>query len=241
MSQSFPFRLSSVQAEGELHVSKWLKHAFLVDQHEMKQFLDALGPFFLIPAGGLLEKDSFFVSREQFLETYAHYLEWTKNQPSLPSQELRRFFSLIFTCSLDCLYATAVRDNRYLIKPILPVIMIQLHHFFISQQDHKIYSMVMSRESMGWGIQISYPQIYEDPRTHTYYKVDVSEAFPNTAVFKEMIRWLRQHTMPMPLQFSGQRFYAPFRIGKNCLPWISHHAGLQQKGIQIMQKEQKIS
>jgi hypothetical protein len=239
MDSSFPVRVSSMQNEGELHVSKWIKHAFLIDNAEMEDLFQSLRPFFLIPATGVVQKDSLFVDPQEFLKRYREYLEWTKQSPGLPPQDLRRFFSLMFTVSMDCLYAAEVGAGRYVIKSILPVIMIQLHHFFISTLDQKIHPMVMSRESLCWGIQFSYPQVFEHPQTHEFSKVTVSSLFPNTAPFKTLIQWLRHHTMPTPLHFSGQRLYAPFRIGKQSLHWIHEHAGLKDRGIQVKEMLQK--
>ncbi|MBX9924346.1 MAG: hypothetical protein K2Y01_09570 [Rhabdochlamydiaceae bacterium] len=223
---SFPIRYSSVEKEGLFRASKWLKHAVLLSVDELRSLLSVLSSFVLIPASGLLTEASWQVSEQEFLEKYASYLDWMKLHETLPPPSLRRFFSLMLSNSLDPFYAVAVPDEKIAIKASLPVIQIQLFHCFFSSFDHQIRSMVASPESFGWGIQISYPQIYEHPKTHQFAKVLLEEGFPNSKPFKEMVFWLRKNTQPVALQEDG-RAYAPFRIGKLSLNARETHKGLQ--------------
>ena len=93
--------------------------------------------------------------------------------------------------------------------------------------------MVMTKDSVHWGIQFSYPQIFEDPKTHQYFKVNESSDFPNTALFKNVIRYIRSHTVPPPFIFQGVRTRVPFRLGKTCFTWIHNHKELREKGIVV--------
>ncbi len=225
---SFPIRTSSLEEEGVFRASKWLKHAILLNTEEMRSLLSLVDPFFLIPASGVLPDADWQVSLEEFLKQYQTYLKWMESDPALPPPPLRRFFSLMLSSSLDVFYSMAVAPGKKIIKASLPVIQIQLYHCFFSSFDHQIRSMVLSPESFGWGIQISYPQIYEDPKTHQYSKVLLEEdKFSNSKAFKEMVSWLRKNTQPVPLQEEG-RAYAPFRIGKQSLEKRQTHLGLQK-------------
>jgi hypothetical protein len=233
---SFPVRYSSVEKEGLFRASKWLKHSMLLNLEEMRAFLSALGSFMLVPASGLVTEESWQVSELEFLEKYGLYLEWMKLHPTLPPIPLRRFFSLMLSTSSDAFYAVAIPDGKIAIKQALPVVQIQLYHCFFSSYDHQIRSMVASPDSFGWGLQISYPQIYEDPKTHQYSKVLLEEGFPNSKLFKEIVSWLRKNTQPVALQEDG-RAYAPFRIGKFSKDFRESHAGLQNmlsKGLRIV-------
>ena len=152
-----------------------------------------------------------------------------ESEPLLPPPPLRRFFSLMLSASLDVFYAVEVSPGKNVIKASLPVIQIQMFHCFFSSFDHQIRSMVISPESFGWGIQISYPQIYEDPHTHQFSKVLLEEEkFPNSKAFKTIVSWLRKNTQPVPLQEDGGLAYAPFRIGKRSLEKRQTHVGLQK-------------
>ncbi len=232
---SLPIRYSSVETEGLFRASKWLKHAVLLSLEEMRSFLASLGSFTMVPASGLLSKNSWQVSDQEFLHQYAAYWEWMHENPTLPPIALRRFFSLMFTNSLQTLYAVELPGEKIAIKASLPVIQVQLYHCFFSSFDHQIRSMVASPDSFAWGLQFSYPQIYEDPKTHQYAKVLLENGFPNSKLFKEMVSWFRKNTQPVPLQEEG-RAYAPFRIGKGSGQARETHAGLQKmlsQGVRI--------
>jgi hypothetical protein len=233
---SFPIRYSSVEQEGIFRASKWLKHAALLSVEEMQSFLSVLDSFFLVPASGLLSKASWKVSEPEFLRQYEEYIDWMKLHATLPPMPLRRFFSLMLSTSLKTFYAVEVPDEKIAIKPSLPVIQIQLYHCFFSPFDHQIRSMVASPESFAWGLQFSYPQIYEHPKTHQFAKVLLEEGFPNSKPFKEMVSWLRKNTKPVALQEEG-RAYAPFRIGNLSLAQRETHVGLQKilsSGVRIV-------
>lgn len=232
----FPIRYSSTEKEGLFRASKWLKHAVLLNLEEMRSFLSVLGSFVLVPASGLLSESCWKISEQEFFDQYGAYLEWMKLYPTLPPVPLRRFFSLMLSTTLDAFYAVAIPDGKIAIKPVLPVIQIQLYHCFFSSFDHQIRSMVASPESFAWGLQISYPQIYEHPKTHQFSKVLLEEGFPNSKLFKEMVSWLRKHTQPVALQEEG-RAYAPFRVGKLSVNLRETHAGLQNmlsNGVRIV-------
>lgn len=224
---TFPIRVSSVEREGLIHTSKPIKHAFLLSLEEMTALFQEIGPCFLIPASGLVSLLDWNISIEEFLSRYKLYVEWMESSATLPPIEVRRFFSLMLSSSLDSVYAVQVGQQKWTIKPCLPVIQIQMYHCFFSSFDHQIRSMVTNPDSFAWGIQISYPQIYEDPKTHYFSKVLLEERFSNSKIFKKIISWLRIHTGPVPLQEGEGRAYAPFRIGKQSLVKKDSHRGFQ--------------
>lgn len=228
MGASFPFALSTVEKEGIMRCSKWLKHAALLSTKEMEDFLSSLGSFFLIPAAGLVSLENWQITKEDFFLQYQSYVEWLTLHSELPSPASRKFFTLMHSSSLDDFYAVPTSSERFVIKARRPVIQIQLYHCFISRFDGQIHPMALSQESFSWGIQISYPQIYEDPVTHQFSKVMLAKDFNNTEVFKEMVQWFRKNTKPVSLEIKEQKIYAPFRIGKESENLVSSHLGLQK-------------
>jgi hypothetical protein len=94
--------------------------------------------------------------------------------------------------------------------------------------------MVLSTESVTWGVQFSYPQLYQDPKSHRIAKVADSIDFPNTSLFARMLKWLRHNTLPTPFFVHGQRVNAPIRIGRACLKWIDQHPQLKEKEIRVV-------
>ena len=220
--------MSSIYKEVLFRASKWLKHAVLLNEEEIRSFFAVIGDCFLVPSSGLVSESSWQVNLDEFFKRYKEYLDWMECEPTLPPPILRRFFSLMLTVSLDVFYGVSIGPEKLAIKASLPVIQIHMYHCVFSSFDHQIRSMVLSPDSFGWGLQIAYPQVYEDPKTHQFSKVLLDKGFPNSKPFKEMVSWLRKNTQPVPLQERGGRAYAPFRIGKSSLEKRETHQGLQK-------------
>jgi len=229
---SFPFRISTAKEEGILQVSKWLKCQVLLDVEEMTQLLAELDPIhFCVVSEPVMGENALF-SVETFLSHYRIYIEALQQGHLIDEAPLRRFFSSAMTRSTDLLFAIAAGDKN-IIKPLKPIIQLQAHHFFYSTFDRKFHPMVMSQECITWGIQFSYPQLYQDPRTALIEKVSDGDEFPNSPVFQHLMRWMRQHTMPTPFVVEGTLTHSTIRIGKACLKWIHRHSQLMQKGISV--------
>lgn len=214
MSLDFPLDISTVEKEGELHCSKWLKHAVLLTMEEMKLLWGVLDPYFLLSPVQIVPKENWRVLKERFLSQYAQYLVWLQEEKEFPPSSLRKEFTLLLTDSLNAVYAVPLPQDRILVKARAPVIQIQIYHCFISAFDQKIYPMAMNADSFTWGLQFSYPQIYEDPKNGIFKKVLLDGGFGNTVVYKQIVSWLRKHTKPAAFSIGGNSVVAPFRIGK---------------------------
>ena len=103
-----------------------------------------------------------------------------------------------------------------------------------SEHDGKFRPMVFGLDSVTWGLQFSYPQLFMDGRTKEAFAVVESEEFPNTALFHQLQRWMRQNTLPTPFLVDGKRVNSPIRLGKACLPWINRHPQLAPKHLQVL-------
>jgi hypothetical protein len=228
MSHPFPIKVSTKEKEGAFHCSKWLRHVVLLEKSEMQSLLDAMGSFFLVPATGLVSVDSFLVEKGTFLSRYESYLQQIVESPEFPSSSVRNAFTLMLSSSLDSFYALEVPSNKFIIRARLPVIQLQMYHCFFSKLDQKIHSMAMNKESFSWGLQISYPQIYEDPNTHEFINVLKSQDLQDTKLYKEIVQWIRNHTKPVCLSFHGHTIWAPFRMGKGARDWTFAHKGLSK-------------
>jgi hypothetical protein len=226
-------RISTPAQEGVLRVSKWLKHQVLLSAQEMESLFLALSPFSIYVVSELVSSHNGLVSHAEFLEKYAGYVNTLKEGKVPDEAPLRRYFSAIFTETSDILYAMQTGPDKFLIKALKPVIQLQGHHFFFSRVDQKYHSMVLGKESVTWGLQFSYPQIYQDPKDHSFSKVVDSPYFPNTALFTRLAKWLRGNTMPTPLMAEGKRTNVPIRIGKQCLEWIDRHPHLIAQDISL--------
>ena len=243
---SFPIRISSPNVEGRLQVSKWLKVQVLLDVDEMQDLLQVLqSPFFVVVSEPVPAAEA-IISMAAFLEKYADYVHYLKRGEVPPPEKFRRFFSCAISSSLESFYAlrvnleTAVRDGKviqdfdsekFLMKPIQPVLQLQAHHFFYSDLDGKFHPMVMSPDSISWGLQISYPQLAQDPLTRQIAKVVDGTKYLNTALFTTLMKWMRGSTLPTPFEVNHVRVNSPIRVGKKSLAWIENHPQLKRKGI----------
>lgn len=224
-------RISSPREEGILQVSKALKFPVLLDDIEMCALMTALGSFYIGVVSEPAALDDLLIEKKTFLEAYKEYVE-TLKKGEIPSVALlRKYFSAVISTDLDAFYAMDVGQERFLLKSVKPVIQMQIHNFLYSPVDEKFHSLVLGRESVTWGIQFSYPQVAQDPKTKAISKV--SSDAPNSTLFTALSRWLREYTRPTPFVVGEKFSNEPMRIGKECFSWIAQHPQLKVKGIHI--------
>ena len=229
---SLPIRASSLKTEGILQVSKWLKVQVLLDGNEMQQLIQTLREVFFVVVSEPIKADEAIILPDVFLEKYNEYIDLLKQGHVPNPDQFRRFFSSALSSNLDTFYAIDAA-GKFLIKPKKPIVQLQAHHFFYSDLDGKFHPMVVSADSISWGLQISYPQLFQDPITRQVNKVTDSPDFPNTGMFAKLLKWMRSSTLPTPFEVKGVRVNSPIRIGKQSLAWIKNHPQLKQKEIQI--------
>jgi hypothetical protein len=208
------------------NVSKWIKHQVLLDDDEMRALFAHLGSFFLYNVSEVVADSQIF--QDQFLKRYTAYIASLKNGQLI---EARRDFSPVLSTVAEALHSHEVKTGYFLTKPCLPVIQLQLHHFLPSTADGKFYPMVLSQESISWGLQFSYPQIFQNQHTQTYAKVDAT--FPNTALFSKLTKWLREFSAPTTFLWNNVKTSTPIRLGKKCFSWINTHPQLLSKGVSV--------
>lgn len=215
-----------------LQASKWLKSPILIDGNEMQSLLTALGDFWIFRTSGVTRQGEGLISTEEFLFHYTEYVEALRQGKQVDEERIRPYFSAIFTLTPRAVYAVYLPNQQQLIKVDQPVIQLQHHKFTYSTLDGKFRSMVLGSNSISWGVQFSYPQLYQDANFQVK-QVRVGEAFPNTALFHKLQKWVRYHTVATPFLIGPQRINVPIRLGKQCFEWINAHPQLVIKSLQI--------
>ncbi len=200
----------------------------------MEDLFSILSPFEIYDVSRPLSLDQAQISQDVFLHNYSQYVEGIQLANLVDETPLRPYFSAIFTSTSDVLYAQALSNGKYLVKSRLPVIQLQRHHFIFSETFH---SGVMGKESITWGIQFSYPQLFLDPKTQSIGKVEKNENFPNTELFQRLAKWVRNHTSATPFVVGDQRINQPMRLGKQCFEWINHHPSLKEKKLYVANRK----
>lgn len=220
-------------SELPLQASKWLQIQMLVDAVEMAHLFESLGVFQIFTAGVVCLEPEGEISKKQFLEIYGRYVETLKNG-QLPDENLyRQVFSSIFTIDTRPLFQIALAEKRKVIRVALPVLQLQLHKMACSAEDGKFRPMVLGKDCLFWGLQFSYPQLYQDDNKDVHKALDES-LFPNALLYRHLQKWVRLQTIPTPFLVNSRQINVPMRLGKNCLAWINHHPQLKEQNLNVI-------
>jgi|LakMenEpi03Aug12_release.lakeMendotaPanAssembly.Ray.scaffolds.fasta_scaffold10374_15 hypothetical protein len=229
-----PLRLSSLNSEPPMQASKWLKVQALLDEEEMAQLFGAMGNFVIYLTGSVLHVHESVVSKDKFLQIYKDYVTKLKEGQVPEPEAYVPFFSSVLTSSSNLLYAIPFSEGRQLVRVSRPVIQMQAHSMDYTAYDGKFRPMSYGVESIAWGIQFSYPQLFLNESTKEIMQVKESDDFPNTKMFHHLQKWIRYHTLPTPFIVENKKINAPVRIGKQCLSWINRHPHLILKNIKVV-------
>jgi len=213
-----------------LSVSKWIKIPLLIDVEEMEDLFSSITPFRLYQVQKVTPKDEGIISASSFLKDYADYIDSLK-RGEVPSARFGPLFSPVLSVTDEALFAMPVGEARQLYKPQLPVIQMQAHAIRYSPADHSFRSQLFGSGAISWGIQLGYPQIYEDPKTHAIFP---TRDLPNGPLFHDIQKWVRHNTRPTPFVVEGHKQNIPIRLGKACFSWIAAHPQLKAQGIEIV-------
>jgi hypothetical protein len=227
------FRFSKVETEGILNVSKWLNIQVLLDVDEMHDLINQLSLFNIIPVGCIINKMHPFLSHEDFFKCYSTYIEALK----IGQEPDPRSYSAAFSCALSMgpeeFYALDVSANTMLVKPCLPVVQMQAHSMGYSVIDEQIYPMVRGPDTISWGIQFSFPSLFQDKKSVESSNTLKEERFRNNILFQEIQKWMRRHTRSTPMMVRQKVINLPIRIGHQCFSWINNHPKLRFHGLVV--------
>ena len=223
-------RLSTPSEEGVYQASKWLKFQILVDKEELKTLFSQLGSFGIYPLTGLLNESQIPTPHEVFLEEYGSWIEGLKQGIVPTDAQLRKVLACAWSKDPNALWLQKVPGEKFLMKISEPVIQCQAHSFTYSEVDGVFRPLSMGLNAIFWGIQISYPQIYQHPKTMELLKVGESE---NSEMFTTIRQWVRDSTRPTPFVVNGVKTNVPIRLGKECFSWIHSHPELIKQKLAI--------
>lgn len=224
---------ASLANEQPMQASKWLDVQALLDADEMAQLLNDLDSPHLFLTGCVCRVGQGWLTKPAFLEAYAKYVSILQQGLLPDEQEFRALFSAVLTVTPDVIYAIPIAGGREILRVAKPAVQMQFHRLGFSKVDNKFHPMAFGTQSILWGIQFSYPQLYRDLNTDEVFTVNESDAFPNTALFRALQRWMRPHTIPTPFIVNEQRINVPIRLGKKCLNWINNHPQLKKLGLAV--------
>lgn len=225
------FRISHPSKEGTFQASKWLCYRVLLDAVEMESLFSTLPVFNLYNVSEIVTLRRAIFSHDVFLHQYASYIAALK-QGSI-YQPPNALFSSAISTTPDTFYAMNVKQG-FILKLLQPVIQLSLHHFTYTPDNHSFHFMVHSQESIQWGLQISYPQLYANSVQGDVIEVMKDRSYPNTTLFRVFMKWLRNFSRPAAFLIEGKKIYIKARIGNSCFNWIKQHPQLKEKGLMIV-------
>lgn len=223
----------STPKEPPFQASKWLSIQALLDIEEMNDLLLALPSFYLFLCGTPRKLNQTVYPHEEFLERYSQYINSLKKGHLPEPPTYQPWFAPAMSTTPEALFTVPVGNDQQIIRISKPVVQLQSHTLDYSPIDKKFRPMVFGADSIPWGIQFSYPQLYQNPVTKQPEQVKSTPEFPNTALFHQLQRWMRQHTIPTPFIAEGILTNVPMRLGKKCLSWINAHPKLVSKNISV--------
>ncbi len=224
--------LASVK-EGPYLVSRWLKIQVLLDASELQALMTELSPFSIFCVSSVVDKSSAGVLHQLFYESYLSYITALKRGEAIDEQETQHLFSSVWTRTLDSLYTQEINEEKLIIRIKEPVIQLRPASFVFSSLDQKIYPMVKGKQSISWGLEFSYPHLYQDPHTKDVCSVAKEKRFVNTAFFRQLMRFLRKASLPVTFIKDDLSLTTSLRIGKKMIPDIMHHPQLLKHHLSV--------
>lgn len=218
-------RISEPSVEGVFQASKWLKIQVLLDGDEMKSLIESLGTFWIFPMTGIVNGKP--IEHSFFIEEYSRWIADLKEGKLPNAESLRRIMAAVFTDDVNALWLQQVGNDKYLTKIRAPIVQVQTHYFSYSSVDQVFRPMSMGLNSIFWGLQFSFPQIYQDPKTMEFHQVS------EMALFRKIQLWVRENTRATPFLVDGKKINSSIRLGKKCFPWINSHQQLIDQHIQV--------
>jgi hypothetical protein len=221
-------RTSLPSLEGAYQAAKYLKHHVLCDREELSLLFSSIGPFWLYPLTGVGDGEP--IDPQAFLQEYGSWIEELKAGRVPADTNLRKILAAAMTKEKEALWKQEVPGRRFIVKMGKPLIQIQAHFFTYSSVDEVFRPMTMGAGSIFWGLQFSFPQIYQDAKTLEFFEVDEGL---NYELFQQIKEWARNTTRATPFIVNGKRTNVPIRLGKNCFSWIHKHPQLISQKIGV--------
>lgn len=216
-----------------LKATKWLSLEMLLSEEELRALFKELLPFTLYFNGGVVKKSEVKLSVESYLSTYRDYLKaLTENFDENPLA-FRSALTALLTRDKDAVALIPVEGERAIVRAVKPSIQLFEHVMHYSEKEGRFHSMVHGKETISWGIILTYPQLYEDPKTKEPVEAMKGEGHPNSELFRLAQRWSRKNTLPAPLLIEGKRINLTARVGKAYLEKAKEHPELRRRGIEV--------
>jgi hypothetical protein len=209
--------------------SMWLSLAFLVSKEEFRALLEEIVPFYIIKSDALLNKEEGILSLEALIAVYDRYLDGGLSL----DKESQFLFQSVWTASLETVYQIEIGAHRAILKIAKPSIIATPYKILYSKEEERFFPMILNKEAHSLGLQLSYPQLYLDPKSRELNKVLLND-FVNNAFFKKIRAWFRKHTYPLQVEIEGIKKVMPLRVTESVKPIISKMKWIEEAKIRLL-------
>ncbi len=212
--------------------AKWISFELLLHPEEMKDLLESFSgtlAFSLRKTAPLAEQR---ISFSSLLQDYKKYVLYLMNG-EIPPVEFLQNGNLypVFTEDPMTLsyYPYKESGNIKMQKPSMPAKPVCLH---FSPRDLSVRPVARNPEDILWGLQFSFPYLYQDSQTKKIETFRPS-SYPNHSLPKRMRSFIRERTVPTTFLYQSQKLTSSFRLGKKYLPYISKHPQLKRYSLSV--------
>lgn len=194
----------------------------------MENLLKYLSPLSILNSSEVVPWEKISPAIDVFMNKYMTYIHML--QGKIPKQKINLSYAL--SQQLNNFRAVAVAPDKFICRALQPDVHMQTCEFLLDSK-RKILPQVFSNESIRWGIQFSYPAIFQDGYTMEVFQA-TRESFPGWKLFSSIRKWIRNNTVPLPIHFQGKIIHLPIRLGIKATTWISSH--IDREKIDICEK-----
>lgn len=221
--------LLPVEKKIPYEVSRARSQRVLLDPEEMNSLFQVLGSFFLFRTATKNELPA-QDDRTEWRLLYEEYIEQLK----LGDVGRAVLLSAFIAPSKESFYALSTPSKKIQIRPREPIIQITHHTFSFNPEEGQFYSQIFGAEALSWGVEWSFPLLFEEPFSKEVFKLTDAERWPALLLFKKWEGWLREHTEPVKFLSREKKEIAPFRIGKKAKSWAKELPALHKKGLTLL-------
>lgn len=212
----------------EFSASKWVKLPIFSSAKEMALLFSKLTAAALFPIGRVLSSDQITISSENFLKTYESLLKTLFEEKKLLKESI---LPLAIANQLNDFELIKVNKTKHILRIIRPVIQLKWHFFRFSPIDQSFRSNVFCQDSIFWGVEFSYPQLYQDFETKKI--IQINSDYPNLSLWKIIRKWCRDISLATPIHIGNKQMNLTMRLGKDLFPIINEHPDFKNREFKV--------
>lgn len=199
------------------HFSKWQKIEVLLDPVELERLLQYLSPLVILNTSGVIRREKISIQVDEFTCLYEKYIAMLQGK----IQRDRICLSYALSQRLENFSVVKLSSNKYICRMVQPDVQIQAYSFLLDEAG-KPLSQVFSEEAIPFGLQFSYPAIFQDTQTMEVFST-TKNGFAGWKLFSAIRSWIRSYTAPLPIRFQEKTIKLPIRTGRLAAAWLTSH------------------